>query len=96
MAYTYKRNQKVSPTAANRTAARVRALGGSVQGVNLEDGITGAEARKVKRARRRQKYQLNTSRYFTGQAKASAPQVTSTVERSAQVSAYARKRKRGS
>ena len=52
-----------------RTGARLAALekdGITVKGVDGTDGYTRKEARKVKRARRRQKYNRLTSRYLAG------------------------------
>jgi hypothetical protein len=49
------KNETVSSAVAQRSGARLAALGGSVKGVDGSDGYTGAEARKIKDARRRQK-----------------------------------------
>lgn len=49
------RNQSVDAATGRRTAARLKALGGSVAGVDASDGFTGRESRLAKRARDRQK-----------------------------------------
>lgn len=47
--------QKVSGAVAQRSGARLAALGGTVKGVDGTDGYTGAEARKILEARKNQK-----------------------------------------
>ena len=60
-----------------RTRRRLKALGGSVQGVDLSDGISLKEARTVRIARRRQKAkrigQRAYRRYQRSQAQSTPP-----------------------
>jgi hypothetical protein len=50
----FKAGQKVDVGTLQRTANRLEATG-KIRGVDLSDGITGREAQKVRRVRRRQK-----------------------------------------
>lgn len=55
--------EKVSGAVAQRSGARLAALGGSVDGVDGTDGYTGHEARLIKKARLKQR---NSRRTMTG------------------------------
>jgi hypothetical protein len=57
-------NSKAANPVTERTGARLAALGGSVKGVDGTDGYTRAETQKVRKARRKQKYQRAYSRYL--------------------------------
>ena len=47
----YKKRQRVDSATANRTLARMKTTGFSA-GINTKDGISGAEARTVKKAKK--------------------------------------------
>ena len=75
MATLYDRRRKrarkapINNALVERTGARLAALekdGIKVKGVDGTDGYTRQEARRVKRARRRQKYNRLTQRYLAG------------------------------
>ena len=60
---TFGSNQKVSTAVAERTAARLNSLGKEPKGVDVTDGITGREARIVRRARAKKKARRMMARY---------------------------------
>jgi len=65
-------SQKAPDKVAERTGARLAALGGTVKGVDGTDGYTRKEARLVKRARRYQKAGKRRARAAAKYAKAKA------------------------
>lgn len=65
-------------TLAQRTAGRLKAIGGSVKGVDLSDGVSRQEARVVKIVRRRQKAKRIGKRAYKRYRQAQGSTPTST------------------